>query len=821
MSRLKSVCAVMLAALMVIACLPTATVSAEDAGASVTIGSESIGDISAIKDAILEGFVGSGDAEDYEFYYEYSFDNLTKSSIFTPSFVLDGEEVEGFFGEDTISAASINKIANDGYDKLHEKFLEFAKTSTICKNLAVLNEVTTDEFVNAVFAEGSEGKSKLQEVMEATYWTPIQGYENINDDYDSNLTTSDCVAYIPYTINGTEHEKSFGIALPEISVGTWNVRVINKDTNEMVSGTVTIEGKTPELSVDDGAVVSASGVSGIVSADCDNLTIYSKAVIADSETSDVSEAELNELDVYVMLPAYLDEFKITASYGSENFGTSFHENIAKYIEENLMDKLAESSTKFESVKVTVDELPSENGIYYVTVLATDRDYETAMKTGVFVINDGTAAAEITFNTEAVDDVLQVTDDLGAGNADYNYYIGKDLEGEGNGEEYVSAEMDKLIDSATSDTNKARLENAKESLLGGELPENTAEVVSEFIELYAPADDDYTATAFLGELLSELSGNSFDLNDYGIYNDEEDIKAIGFGTYLQIAKNDEALAVPAVRVFELNGEFQIDKTDEVMKTMDELQITATGVPSGLSVVWSSSNTKVATVDQNGLVTAKTYGKCVITAALSDGSEELTCDISTLYYDVAGSSVKGDSDYLYYFTPVYWAADNGITKGYNNVFFGPDRDCTRAEFAIFLWRLSGCPTGYGDARNTFSDVSAYSTTTDTNKAIAWAAAEGIVKGYSDGTFGPDNSIRRIEAMIMLYRLDGQPSVSGTCTFADVNQMGYKTTSDSYKSVVWGTKNKITAGYSDGTFQPMATTQREHMITFIYRYAQNVMK
>lgn len=235
----------------------------------------------------------------------------------------------------------------------------------------------------------------------------------------------------------------------------------------------------------------------------------------------------------------------------------------------------------------------------------------------------------------------------------------------------------------------------------------------------------------------------------------------------------------------------------------------------NVTWSSSNPKVASVDQTGRVTPLTYGKAIITAKLDNGATA-SAEIQTLFYDVSGSNDKSSSSYQYYYDPVYWAADNGITKGYDGgVYFGPEKMCERREMLIFLWRIAGCPTGYGDAQEYFNDLENYGTSTDTNKAIAWGYRTGITKGYDDGGFHPTDNICRKDTLIMLYRVAKKPAVSGEITFPDVLAEGYHVNSDTYKAILWASQKKITGGYSDGNFQPLSACLREHIVTFLYRY------
>jgi len=256
---------------------------------------------------------------------------------------------------------------------------------------------------------------------------------------------------------------------------------------------------------------------------------------------------------------------------------------------------------------------------------------------------------------------------------------------------------------------------------------------------------------------------------------------------------------------------LNKTSLEMATQTNTKLTAIIQPSDAdqSAIWTSSDENIATVDSTGKVTALRYGKVTITAiSKADSSLRASCTIQTRFYDVNDSA-------KYYYKPVYWAADNGITTGYDKVYFGPQQNCTRRELSIFLWRLAGKPAASGSLP--FSDTGKYAKTTDSYKAILWCYTNGIVKGYSDGTFKPDNPIVRKDTMIMLYRLAKKPAVSGTLKFPDARALGYGPETDTYKSIVWGTQNGITNGYSDGSFKPLANCLREHIVTFVYRYDQ----
>ena len=170
--------------------------------------------------------------------------------------------------------------------------------------------------------------------------------------------------------------------------------------------------------------------------------------------------------------------------------------------------------------------------------------------------------------------------------------------------------------------------------------------------------------------------------------------------------------------------------------------------------------------------------------------------------------------YYYDAVYWARDNGITKGYaEDNTFRPEEGCTRAQMVTFLWRMAGQPEPSADAKK-FSDVksNAYY-----YKAVLWAAEKEITKGYQDGTFKPDETCLREHAMTFLYRYAGKPAVKTTKNpFNDIKASDYY-----YNACVWASENKIANGYSTGEhaggFGPKLECLREHIVTFLYRYSR----
>ena len=162
--------------------------------------------------------------------------------------------------------------------------------------------------------------------------------------------------------------------------------------------------------------------------------------------------------------------------------------------------------------------------------------------------------------------------------------------------------------------------------------------------------------------------------------------------------------------------------------------------------------------------------------------------------------------YYFLPVLWAVEKGITAGTTADTFSPNMNCTRAQVVAFLWRAAGCPEPV-NGKNPFKDVKEDAYYYD---AVLWAAEEGIVAGYTADKFCPDYPCTRAQVVTFLWRAAGRPeSENGKNPFKDVKADCYY-----YDAVVWAVENGITAGITANTFAPDLACTRAQVVSFLYR-------
>ena len=172
-------------------------------------------------------------------------------------------------------------------------------------------------------------------------------------------------------------------------------------------------------------------------------------------------------------------------------------------------------------------------------------------------------------------------------------------------------------------------------------------------------------------------------------------------------------------------------------------------------------------------------------------------STGFVDVPASA--------YYADAVKWAVEKGITTGTSATTFSPETSCTRAQMVTFLWRAAGSPAPKATT-TAFTDLDKSAYYYD---AVLWAVEQGITTGTSATTFSPNATVTRGQTVTFLYRFAGQPAVSGSSSFTDVNS------SDYYAAAVqWAKEQGITSGTTDTTFSPTSDCTRGQIVTFLYR-------
>ena len=139
--------------------------------------------------------------------------------------------------------------------------------------------------------------------------------------------------------------------------------------------------------------------------------------------------------------------------------------------------------------------------------------------------------------------------------------------------------------------------------------------------------------------------------------------------------------------------------------------------------------------------------------SPGQECMRAQVVTFLWRAVGSPEPAGTELpfvdvpegTYYYKPVAWAYENGITSGIDATHFGPTATCNRAQVVTFLHRTLGSPAPAGGG-NPFTDVpegSFYEI------PVLWAVENGITNGLDDSHFGPNSVCNRAQIVTFLYR------------------------------------------------------------------------
>ena len=154
--------------------------------------------------------------------------------------------------------------------------------------------------------------------------------------------------------------------------------------------------------------------------------------------------------------------------------------------------------------------------------------------------------------------------------------------------------------------------------------------------------------------------------------------------------------------------------------------------------------------------------------------------------------------------------GLMKGTGAGVFSPGETVTRGQIAAILHRLAGAPAARGGA---FSDVPAAAYYSE---AVAWAAGQGIVEGYYDGTFRPDLPVSRQQLAAIFWRY---AKMEGSDKGGRAALRGYRDAGDvsgyAREAMSWALSEGILQGTRDGTLQPQGRAARGQTAVLLERF------
>ena len=247
---------------------------------------------------------------------------------------------------------------------------------------------------------------------------------------------------------------------------------------------------------------------------------------------------------------------------------------------------------------------------------------------------------------------------------------------------------------------------------------------------------------------------------------------------------------------------------------ELTVTAGGravqsVPGGVTLTVPMGNTTPGTVavlvHENGtreVVRKSVADNGAVTIPLDGSAKLVIVDNSGYFADVPATSWAADA--------VAFASAHELFNGTAPGRFSPDQPMSRGMLAVVLHNLESNPAQA--LTGAFADV-------DNRQwyagGVSWAAAQGIIGGYGNGTFGPNDNITREQLAVMLWRYAGSPAATEReLHFADA----YKASDWAAEALRWAVEKGVLNGKGGGILDPGGEATRAETAQMLKNFLEN---
>lgn len=176
--------------------------------------------------------------------------------------------------------------------------------------------------------------------------------------------------------------------------------------------------------------------------------------------------------------------------------------------------------------------------------------------------------------------------------------------------------------------------------------------------------------------------------------------------------------------------------------------------------------------------------------------------------------------WFYQDVLFSYEKGLMSGMDAAAFAPYANTTRAQIAVIFYRMEGSPAVEGE--NSFTDVVRGSGTAWFYDAVTWAQQNGIMGGYSNSSFAPNDPITREQLAAIFYRYaqyKGYDTTQGGMAIREFDD--YESISDyAMGAMAWAVNTGLVKGDSNLLY-PKGTATRAELAALFHRFAENGMK
>ena len=176
--------------------------------------------------------------------------------------------------------------------------------------------------------------------------------------------------------------------------------------------------------------------------------------------------------------------------------------------------------------------------------------------------------------------------------------------------------------------------------------------------------------------------------------------------------------------------------------------------------------------------------------------------------------------WFYQDVLFSYEKGLMSGMDAAAFAPYANTTRAQIAVIFYRMEGSPAVEGE--NSFVDVVRGSGTAWFYDAVTWAQKNGIMGGYSNSSFAPNDPITREQLAAIFYRYAQYKGYDTTQGGMAIREFGdYESISDyAMSAMAWAVNTGLVKGDSNLLY-PKGTATRAEIAAMLHRFVENGMK
>lgn len=176
--------------------------------------------------------------------------------------------------------------------------------------------------------------------------------------------------------------------------------------------------------------------------------------------------------------------------------------------------------------------------------------------------------------------------------------------------------------------------------------------------------------------------------------------------------------------------------------------------------------------------------------------------------------------WFYRDVLFSYEKGLMSGMDAAAFAPYANTTRAQIAVIFYRMEGSPAVEGE--NSFADVVRGSGTAWFYDAVTWAQQNGIMGGYDNSSFAPNDPITREQLAAIFYRYAQYKGYDTTQGGMAIREFGdYESISDyAMGAMAWAVNTGLVKGDSNLLY-PKGTATRAELAAMLHRFVENGMK